>query len=164
MREKLEKIISIWTTWKIDSSCFWEWFFFRYISRTKIKVSGISYNSEDKVREVSHCGIFANGFVSGPAWSFLHGGNFHFGKIQEPILSLTNFTTENGAYINQDMISAYSGKFVDGKMISGQEAEITDLLHENGVVVPIFDELKGPVFNHITFDQETKMVEGLGTK
>ena len=134
--------------------------FFRYIARTKIKVSGISYNSEDKVREVSHCGIFSNGYVSGPAWSFLHGGNFHFGMIQEPILSLTNFTTENGAYINQDMVSAYSGKFFDGKMISGQESKITDLLHKNGVVVPIFDELKGPVFNHITFDQET-LIGGL---
>ena len=58
------------------------------------------------------------------------------------------------------MISAYSGKFLDGKMISGQESKITDLLHENGVVVPIFDELKGPVFNHITFDQET-LIGGL---
>ena len=58
------------------------------------------------------------------------------------------------------MISAYSGKFLDGKMISGQESKITKILYENGVVVPIFDELKGPVFNHITFDQET-LIGGL---
>ena len=78
--------------------------------------------------------------------------------MEEPIISLRNFTTNKGAYINQDMISAYYGKFHDGKMVSGTEAKIIDIQHEDGIVVPVFDELSGPVFNHITFDKDDGLV------
>ena len=60
-------------------------FIFRYIARQEIKEEGISYNAEHKIREVSHCGIFRNGYVNGPFWSFLHGGNFHFALIGKEI-------------------------------------------------------------------------------
>ena len=78
--------------------------------------------------------------------------------MEDPVISLRNFTTKKGAYINQDMISAYNGQFRDGKMLSGTEAKITDIIQENGIVVPIFEKLSGPVFNHIAFDKDDDLI------
>ena len=73
---------------------------------------------------------------------------------------MMNFTTKKGAYINQDMVSAYFGHFHEGKMISGQEAKITDLKNVENIAVPIFGDMSGPVFNRITFDKEN-LLNGL---
>ena len=88
----------------------------RYISRTRIKDDGIAYSSEKTIKEVTHVGIYQNGYVNGPVWQFLQGGSFQFG-IVNGVKHLTNFTTEDGAYINDDMKTGYKGKFFEGKML-----------------------------------------------
>ena len=37
----------------------------------------------------------------------------------------TTFTTNSGAFINQDLEDCYFGRFVDGKMMEGRIAKVT---------------------------------------
>ena len=104
------------------------------------------------MRPLQYCGEHSNipGFVDGPLWHFLHGSNFLFGTIDKDlgIKNLNNFTTDNGAYISQDLRESYKGQFSNGKMKSAQLSEIDRLQFQYGIPIPIFSQSQGKIFKH----------------
>ena len=94
----------------------------RYITFAKIKSDGVTYSSEKRISEVTHVGVYVNGYINGPVWQFLQGGSFQFG-IVEGVKDLTNITTANGAYINDDKKTGYRGSFVNGTLTKAQFVE-----------------------------------------
>lgn len=73
------------------------------------------------------------------------GGTFLFGSFQKS----TTFTTSHGAFINQDLESAYVGRFVDGKMMSGRIGRVVGQRLEQGLRVPEFSDLEEKVFRYV---------------
>ena len=120
----------------------------RYITQAKIKQTGINYGVDPTIKEVSRVGIFKNGKPRGPCWTFLHGGSFHFGILNEDTNSITNFTTDHGAYIAQSMTMGYFGQFSEGHMKSGQIVDIIGIEEIDHVVVPKFSEPSGQKYTH----------------
>ena len=64
------------------------------------------------------------------------------------IKDLTNFTTDHGAYINDDLKSGYQGKFFEGKMIQGQPVKIEGMDQLHQIVIPKFSDPQGPFLKH----------------
>ena len=130
----------------------------RYITFAKIKSDGVNYSSEKRISEVTHVGVYVNGYINGPVWQFLQGGSFQFG-IVEGVKDLTNITTANGAYINDDKKTGYKGSFVNGTLTKAQFVEIIGMEMEHQIVSPKFSDPKGDILtNVITTDGEFKDV------
>ncbi len=99
--------------------------------------TGIVHVTEDLPREVNFVGSYRNGFIDGPGWKFLIGGTFLFGEMKKTL----GFTTDHGAFINQDLENCYLGHFIDGKMMSGQASKIVGgFIDVSGVRVPKFSD------------------------
>ncbi len=114
----------------------------RYVRRQVDNVvvtisSGLTHSKEELPREVNFVGSYRNGYIDGPGWRFLVGGTFLFGDMKKTL----GFTTEHGAYINQDLETCYLGQFVEGKMMSGQMSKIVGgSVDVTGVRVPKFQD------------------------
>lgn len=122
----------------------------RYIGQAEVKSEGIAYKSEVTIREITHCGLFKNGYLDGPQWHFLHGGNFQFGIVDSEahMTNIFNFTSKNGAYLNQNKKSGFFGKFLDGKMLEGQSVTVESLEYIHDIVVPKFSSPSGYKYKH----------------
>lgn len=132
----------------------------RFIGRIveDVILTGSTMSKEDHIAEVEFFGTYKNGYINGPGWKFQIGGSFLFGDFQQT----SSFTTNEGAYINQDLVTGYVGRFEDGKMMAGQVAPIIGHTLHNGVAVPTFGPPEGPVYRFVApSDTTTDLVDPL---
>ncbi|TRY70278.1 hypothetical protein TCAL_11546 [Tigriopus californicus] len=119
----------------------------RFIGRIveDVILSGSTMSKDDQIAEVEFFGTYKNGYINGPGWKFQIGGSFLFGDFQRS----STFTTNEGAYINQDLETGYVGSFQEGKMMAGQVAPVIGHTIQNGVAVPTFGPAHGPVYRFV---------------
>ena len=86
----------------------------------------------DDDREIRFIGRYKNGVPEGNCWLRMKGGGFLFGKVD----SDWKLRTENGAYIYPDFSTAYTGSFVDGRMVRGR-ASVVDAWDVLGNIMKI---------------------------
>lgn len=119
----------------------------RYVRRADDNaiVASMGMTKDDPISEVNFVGSYKNGQLDGPGWKFNVGGTYHFGKFK----GSGSFTTDQGAYVNQDLETAYFGRFVDGRMMAAQSTKVINHSVENGVPVLEFSEPEGKVFRAV---------------
>ena len=133
----------------------------RYVSRNSDNAPiGMSsaVGSDQIITEVTFIGIYRNGFMDGPAWNFLVGGTYLFGLLKKTLA----FTTDHGAFVNQDLESGYFGAFEDGKMLAGRIGKIIGQTIQDGIRMPEFSDLEDKVYKHL-LAEPGKIVEPLVT-
>jgi histone-lysine N-methyltransferase SETD7 len=125
----------------------------RYVKREaeNALVAASMFNKDDPISEVIFAGNYRNGYIDGPGWKFLVGGGYLFGNFHKS----TTFTTNEGAFINQDLESAYVGRFVDGKMMAGQVARVTGQRTVDSMKVVEFSEPTGTVYKYAPTEEGT---------
>ncbi len=105
--------------------------FYRYRSRSKPKDDeNVNYHGQGKkkITEVTHVHAYVNGVVQGPAWEFLVGGGALYGDLSH---GNDTFTTDNGAYIQQDLSSGIVGnvqKFIMINFVSHIDIDFRQIL------------------------------------
>lgn len=118
----------------------------RYVRRQieNVIISAGTMGKDEPVAEVVFVGKYKNGLIDGPGWKFLVGGTYLFGHFKKT----STFTTNHGAFINQDLESCYFGRFVDSKMMSGQLAQVIGEESMDDMKVPLFSEPSGTVYRY----------------
>jgi histone-lysine N-methyltransferase SETD7 len=82
-------------------------------------------------------GHYKNGIPSGYCWKGLLGGSWIYGKVDEN----GDFSGDDIAYINQDMSTAFKGRFSKGVMIKGKSVKVIgDKCNEEGIKIIEFSD------------------------
>ena len=80
-------------------------------------------------RQLSFVGSYANGKPSGACWEYREGGGYIHGIVD----SGGKFTGDNVAFIYPDLVTAFIGRFDDGRMVAGHKAKVTSEYDNSGL-------------------------------
>ena len=75
-------------------------------------------------RQLSFVGSYADGRPSGVCWEYREGGGYVHGKVDN---ADGKFTGDSVAFVYPDLVTAFVGRFEDGRMISGHKARLTSM-------------------------------------
>ncbi len=95
-------------------------------------------------RGLGFVGRYEEGRAVGWAWRGLLGDSWVGGRVDPE----GRFTGEEMAFVNQDIRTAFVGKFENGLMVRGREAEVTGSRCEGGIKVLTFSAPHGPDYHY----------------
>jgi len=103
---------------------------------------GPRYNSMHILRSM---GRYYRGVLRGWNWQgHYDSSGFTVGKVDDE----GKLTGEDIAYIYPDFKMAIKGKFVDGILIEGHQCDLIGSYMDDGIMVPVFGEPRGPAFEY----------------
>ena len=97
---------------------------------------GRYFDEKGRLKEIAN---HRNGVKFGTCWKIIRGGGSVVGRVNKE----GDLTGHRVAYMYPDFKTALVGSFVNGVMDYAQEAELKDVIEDNGIKVPIFTEPKG---------------------
>eukprot|EP00092_Neocalanus_flemingeri_P016786 GFUD01018155.1.p1 GENE.GFUD01018155.1~~GFUD01018155.1.p1 ORF type:complete len:540 (-),score=94.96 GFUD01018155.1:837-2456(-) len=103
---------------------------------------GPRYNSVNILRSM---GRYYRGVMRGWYWK----GHYDFsGYLVGKVDDEGKLTGEDIAYIYPDFKLAIKGKFVDGVLIEGHQCDLIGSYMDDGIMIPVFGEPRGPAFEY----------------
>jgi len=103
---------------------------------------GPRFNSVNIIRSM---GRYYRGVLRGWVWQgHYDNSGFTVGKVDDE----GKLTGEDIAYIYPDFQMAIKGKFVDGILIEGHQCDLIGSYMDNGIMIPVFGEPRGPAFEY----------------
>jgi len=103
---------------------------------------GNRYNLINILRSM---GRYYRGVLRGWCWR----GHYDFsGFLVGQVDDEGSFTGEDIAYLYPDFKMAIKGKFLDGTLIEGHQCDIIGSYMDNGIMIPVFGEPRGPSFEY----------------